>query len=686
VKPAASTITEIGTLGLGAQVMGIDPKGMQTVLKILSNMYSDPELAVVREYAANAIDSHVMAGNDGPILVTPPSYLSPNLIIQDFGTGLSRDEVLNVFARYGASTKRETDTQIGSFGIGAKSAFAVGTQFIVTAVKDGMQTVALFKLDKDGAPTVSILSHTGTMELNGVTVNIGVRNVEGVKNAIDKLFPTWERGTVLVDGIEPASVWDDLSKLSDHSYIGFQTDRYDRSEAWKIVMGGVPYKIPDAVLTSLSNRDRQIIYNVKQSMVKMLSVVPIGAVDITPSREDLMVTTKTSEAVTELAEDFQRNVGTWISRQIEGATSVGAALMQFHTISKKMGSIASSTLAHVTWHGSPLPRDTVDLTVPYFNLHTRGYYGNASAKRENRLTFVPPISMYMDKYIFITNVPERRVRSVQLAAKPYLKSQERDGIKYVVALVGSPSDHRQNWFDPADPAYETATFDDFMKWKPKSTPAQRGEVRYEVHEEADPVSPADLNTMGKVFYLTYGERNMRLRNNELLDLTVNGQPIVMLTATQKPEVFLRRVPLAVPLHREMVSKAQDILDHLLPGDLDALFCKTILVAVGASLIGWLNKHRNKITNKVILAAVDLYQDASESQIRNQDRMDLLRQAAQYAHRPMPVAPEQTETLEILRKVATGLPLLYAYINSNRYEQNTPLGETHVIDYINSINL
>jgi len=34
------------------------------------------------------------------------------LVITDHGIGLSRDEIVNVYARYGASTKRGNNTQI----------------------------------------------------------------------------------------------------------------------------------------------------------------------------------------------------------------------------------------------------------------------------------------------------------------------------------------------------------------------------------------------------------------------------------------------------------------------------------------------------------------------------------------------------------------------------------------------
>ena len=98
--------------------MSIDPSGMAHVMSILTNLYADAPLAVLREYATNARDSHVAAGTDRPIEVDLPSDLNPTLVIRDFGVGLSEAEIIDVYARYGASTKRDTNDQVGAFGLG----------------------------------------------------------------------------------------------------------------------------------------------------------------------------------------------------------------------------------------------------------------------------------------------------------------------------------------------------------------------------------------------------------------------------------------------------------------------------------------------------------------------------------------------------------------------------------------
>ena len=81
------------------------------IFSILRNkLYSNKPLAIIREYCTNAFDAHVEAGiPERPIEVSFPTAFKNSLTIRDFGFGLSEDDVYNVFASYGESTKRGTN-------------------------------------------------------------------------------------------------------------------------------------------------------------------------------------------------------------------------------------------------------------------------------------------------------------------------------------------------------------------------------------------------------------------------------------------------------------------------------------------------------------------------------------------------------------------------------------------------
>ena len=95
-------------------------------------VYSHKERAIIRELSCNAHDSHVMAGTTGvPFEVHLPTTLESWFSIRDYGTGLSDEDVRNIFAGIGISTKRDSNEVIGCFGIGSLSPYALTDSFNV---------------------------------------------------------------------------------------------------------------------------------------------------------------------------------------------------------------------------------------------------------------------------------------------------------------------------------------------------------------------------------------------------------------------------------------------------------------------------------------------------------------------------------------------------------------------------
>lgn len=103
-----------------------------------SGLYANKIRAIIRELSCNAIDSHVAAGKlDTPFEIHLPNSLDPYFSIRDFGTGLNRDQVNNIYTTYFESTKTNSNDYIGALGLGSKSPFSYTNNFTVTAIKDG---------------------------------------------------------------------------------------------------------------------------------------------------------------------------------------------------------------------------------------------------------------------------------------------------------------------------------------------------------------------------------------------------------------------------------------------------------------------------------------------------------------------------------------------------------------------
>src|SRR6185436_16663438 len=75
-----------------------------------SKIYTDIPLAIVRELSTNASDSHTDAGcPELPFDVHLPNSLEPWFTIRDYGTGLSPENVENVYTTYFKSTRSNSD-------------------------------------------------------------------------------------------------------------------------------------------------------------------------------------------------------------------------------------------------------------------------------------------------------------------------------------------------------------------------------------------------------------------------------------------------------------------------------------------------------------------------------------------------------------------------------------------------
>ena len=128
------------------------------IFSILRNqLYSNKVLAVIREYSTNAYDAHIEANVERPIEITLPTSFSPTFIVRDFGFGLSPDDVQNIFASYGASTKRNTNEQVGMLGLGSKSAFCYVNSFMIVSRHNGTEYTYQAYIDETNVGKVALL-------------------------------------------------------------------------------------------------------------------------------------------------------------------------------------------------------------------------------------------------------------------------------------------------------------------------------------------------------------------------------------------------------------------------------------------------------------------------------------------------------------------------------------------------
>jgi hypothetical protein len=374
VIPQKNANDVTSTVQGNAIAMSIDTAAMGHIMNVLTNLYSDEELACLREYATNAFDAHVEAGQSRPIEVVLPTDLRPILSIRDYGPGLSAEDIETIYSQYGASSKRGSNDAVGMLGLGCKSALAYVDQFTLVSVKDGERITVSVARDENGAGVMTINSREEVAddEQSGVEVLIPAKRFNSFEDKAADFFRYWEPGTVLVNGVEPEPL--DGWKIDDEFTITDAPSSYDRK--LRIVMGNVSYPVSweyeheSDVLESLPE-GKQIIAR-----------VPIGMVSFTPSREALQEHPATKAALDQILATFKDACTHAIKSQIAQAPDKPAAAK---ALIAARGALGPKNVPAVTYGGEIVPTviSAEDLTPAGSSLWKNspgGGYGGGSRR------------------------------------------------------------------------------------------------------------------------------------------------------------------------------------------------------------------------------------------------------------------------------------------------------------------
>lgn len=272
--------------------------------EILSDgLYPNKIKAVVRELSTNAVESHITKHKElTGEKITPevieslpqfeihlPTTMEPHFSIRDFGTGLSHDDLMNMYTTYFRSTKRDTNDVGGCLGLGSKSPFAYSDNFSVVSIHNGRKTCYNLTID-NGYPTPSFFANEDgspvseeTSEPDGMLITIPCKSTDEYE---------WENEAQIIYKyfrIKPKFIGKQVF-IDSPEYIVEGTGWGIRERDHKgprAIMGSIAYPISrssikcwddssktDSNLESLLRADIDLYF-------------PLGVLKITPSREAL---------------------------------------------------------------------------------------------------------------------------------------------------------------------------------------------------------------------------------------------------------------------------------------------------------------------------------------------------------------------------------------------------------------
>lgn len=233
------------------QSFSVEDQGM--LFDILRNkMYNDPIRAICREITCNARDAHREVGKgDVPIQISLPTALDSRLIIKDFGPGISPSRMSNVFIKYTASTKRNSNLQTGGFGLGAKTPFSYSDTFNIVTVHDGIKYNYTCYIDETKVGKIALLSQEDTFEQNGTEIIIPVDKKDwSTFDFAIKEYVAYFEVTPIINGRDD---WKSLPVVM------FQGSNWKMSRQYTydilILVDNVPYMTSRSVLSKYINTD-----------------------------------------------------------------------------------------------------------------------------------------------------------------------------------------------------------------------------------------------------------------------------------------------------------------------------------------------------------------------------------------------------------------------------------------------
>jgi hypothetical protein len=306
-----------GKMETGSASIELTPE-MFTLLS--SGMYTDKILAAIREPICNARDAQTLAEPGVPLEMHLPSRLEPYFHIRDFGEGLTERQVLGykeiqqeynhetgeledveisvpgLYLRYGKSTKRDSNLQIGGLGIGCKAPLAYSDSFIVESYQGGtVKTYTVYM--ENGIPNVAKLNEKRTTEQDGLKVKIAVnapdiwdfvRKAEGFMKFFD--YPVEVSGAK----IDTEVTYVLRNKLYDIVQCG--ASNFGKIKA---NMGGVIYNV--------SSKHQEYLEDIIKSNMLIMKF-EIGDLAVAGSREalseDVDTIKKLEEATVKVKEEF----------------------------------------------------------------------------------------------------------------------------------------------------------------------------------------------------------------------------------------------------------------------------------------------------------------------------------------------------------------------------------------------
>ena len=354
------------------------------MFRILSDsLYSDKIMAVIRELSTNAYDAHIAAGNKNPFKVILPTQANPNFVVRDYGTGLSQNDMEELYTTYGASNKNDSNDFVGCLGLGSKSPFAYTKSFSTISYHNGKKLSYIAAMDEAGVPSLNLVSITDTKEPNGLEISFAIKSYDfnEFTSKSKRIFHYFKMKPIIEGGTCPT--------INDHSYS--HTNVVIEGSGWKIgrvsndytrypsnhnspgsgviaIMGNIAYPVDSSKIVGEDKPDqpdhiqawnrafgKTDIDNWKNFVREILNAglyleiqFSIGELEMDVSREGLQYTKQVIKALRDRTQDIYLQLKQDMTDKLANSTNLVDAYQTYYNLSE----IAGGWTAGASWKDS----------------------------------------------------------------------------------------------------------------------------------------------------------------------------------------------------------------------------------------------------------------------------------------------------------------------------------------------
>ena len=295
-----SDVQHVGTVNKNID-FGIDKENIGILFRGFSDtLYSNKIGSIVREVTSNCFDSHREANIKDDVVITmadadPLTGKNGKISFKDVGVGLSPTRIQDIYSKYFSSTKRETNNEIGGFGIGAKSPLAYTDVFEVNTIYEGIKYYYVVHRG-DKVPHIKLINQEPSTEHNGTEVILPVRagDEETFRRECKHQLRFFSNIHYINMGID-----NDYQIVKGKDWIASGITKGQRTDyRLSICLGGVSYPLNTDQLSygDWKGYDKKPHMNMYENTTVALNF-EVGEIDVTMSRESIEYNDRTILAI-----------------------------------------------------------------------------------------------------------------------------------------------------------------------------------------------------------------------------------------------------------------------------------------------------------------------------------------------------------------------------------------------------